>query len=131
MRLLNALLCFCVCTAYAQSAGSMVSACKQIATAKANDRVTLLPQSFDAGLCWGAFGVLEQLTKLSGTTKRATTTPAAICIPEDTPRFRLIAAFTEFMKRHPNRNEENFYPVARESLRSAFPCQAEPARGKL
>ncbi len=123
--------CASICLASAQSAGTMVSACKQVTTAKTSDRVTLLPQDFNSGLCWGAFGAFEQFAKASNGAKGQYQPALGICVPENTPRSRLIAVFAEFAKRHPDRNQEDFYPVARDALKAAFPCRARSLRNKL
>jgi hypothetical protein len=114
----------------AQSAGEMASACKQISAAKANERVTMLPHDFDSGLCWGAFGVLEQFVKTSNEAKRLPQPPSGICVAESVGRSRLIVAFSDFLKTHPERNQEEYYPVARDALKAAFPCQAGLVRGE-
>jgi Rap1a immunity proteins len=116
--------------ACAQSAGEMVSACKQVSVAKTNERVTMLPRDFDSGLCWGAFGALEQFVKTSDEAKRPPQPASGICVPENVARSRLIAAFSDFLKTHPERNQEEFYPVARDALKVAFPCQAGLVRSR-
>jgi hypothetical protein len=45
-------------------------------------------------------------------------------------RSRLIAAFSDFLKPHPERNQGEFYPVARDALKTVFPCQAGLVRGR-
>ncbi len=111
---------------YAQSAGEMVSACKQIATSKANERLTILPRDFDSGVCWGAFGTLKQSLEALNAGQRQV--GSALSVPPDAPRLRLVAAFAEFMKSHPERDQEDFYPVARDALKAAFPCPAGSTR---
>ncbi len=122
--------CCCTCIISAQSAGEMLSACKQISSAKTNERVTMLPRDFDSGLCWGAFGTLEQFVKTPTSSKRSVQRISAICLPEDATRVRLIAVVAEFLKTHPERNQEQFYPVAFDALQAAFPCQPGSVRGK-
>ena len=131
MRVLRLLVvcCCCVYVTYAQSVGEMVSACKQISVAKTNERVTMLPRDFDSGVCWGAFGALEQFVRTSDEAKRPPQAVSGICVPENVARSRLIAAFSDFLKTHPERNQEEFYPVARDALKAAFPCQAGLVRG--
>lgn len=132
MRILRLLVasCYCVCMTCAQSAGEMVSACTQVSAAKTNERVMMLPRDFDSGLCWGAFGALEQSVKTSNDAKRPPQPASEICVPENVVRSRLIAAFRDFLKTHPERNQEEFYPVARDALKAAFPCQPALVRGK-
>ena len=132
MRVLRMLAasCCCVYMTYALSAGEVVSTCKQISVMKTNERVTMLPRDFDSGACWGVFGVLEQFVKTSDEAKRPTQPASGICVPENVARSRLIAAFRDFLKTHPERNQEEFYPVARDALKAAFPCQAGLVRGR-
>ena len=132
MRALHLLVasCGCVYMTYAQSADEVLSACKLISVMKTNERVTMLPHDFDSGLCWGAFGALEQFVKISDQAKRALQPASGICVPGNVARSRLIAAFRDFLKTHPERNQEQFYPVSRDALKAAFPCQARLARGR-
>ena len=132
MRVLRMLVasCCCVYMTYALSAGEVVSTCKQISVMKTNERVTMLPRDFDSGVCWGVFGVLEQFVKTSDEAKRPPQPASGICVPENVARSRLIAAFSDFLKTHPERNQEEFYPVARDALKAAFPCQAGLVRGR-
>jgi hypothetical protein len=126
MRALRRLFTFgcCLFTAsllHAQSAGAMASSCKQVVKAAVNQRITVLPRDFDSGMCWGAFVTVEQSVKPAAATK---TQPApGVCIPENTGRTRLIAAFIDFATSHPERAQEDFYLVARDALKAAFPCQ--------
>ncbi len=108
----------------------MVSACKLITTAKTSDRVLMVPQDYNSGLCWGAFGALEQIVKTPTGSKWVPQAILGVCVPENTPRSRLIAAFTDFAKAHPERSQEDFYPVARDALKAAFACQAGTVKGK-
>jgi DNA-binding transcriptional LysR family regulator len=90
----------------------------------------MLPRDFDSGVCWGVFGALEQFVKTSDHAKRAPQPASGICVPENVARSRLIAALRDFLKTHPERNQEEFYPVARDALKAAFPCQAGLVRGR-
>ena len=114
----------------AQSAGEVASACKQISAAKANERVTMLAQDFDSGLCWGAFGVLEQSVKTYNKDKRPPQPLSGTCVPESVARSRLIAAFSDFLRAHPERGQEEFYRVAQDALKAAYPCHAGLVRGE-
>ena len=132
MRALQLLVasCGCVYMTYAQSAAELVSACKLISVMKTNERVTMLPRDFDSGLCWGVFGALEQFVKTSDQAKRPLQPASGICVPESVARSRLIGAFRDFLKTHPERNQEQFYPVSKDALKAAFPCQARLVRGR-
>jgi hypothetical protein len=116
--------CCCACLAEAESVEKMLAACKQVATSSSNVRITVLPQDFDSGLCWGAFGVLEQFVKALNGTKVPSQLGSGICVPDNTARSRLINAFVEFVKAHPDRGQQEFYPAARDALTAAFPCRA-------
>jgi hypothetical protein len=115
---------------YAQSADEVLSACKQISVMKTNERVTMLTRDFDSGLCWGAFGALEQFVKISDHAKHPPQPASEICVPGNVTRSRLIAAFRDFLKTHPERNQEQFYPVSRDALKAVFPCQARLVRSR-
>ncbi len=121
VRLLFASWCG-VCLICAQSAGEMVSACGRIASLKAKERLTILPNDFESGVCWGAFAILRQSIETLNAAQRQSSSGA--CLRDDLPRARLIAAFTDFVKARPERSQEDFYPVARDALKAAFPCPA-------
>ncbi len=107
--------------AYAETAEKLASTCKNVVTAKANARLTMLPQDFDSGFCWGAFAAIEQGSMPSGPPQ---TQGPGICIPENTPRVRLVSTFTEYLMNHPERKGEEFYDVIRDAFRIAFACSA-------
>ncbi len=106
--------------AYAQTAEKLASTCKNV-VAKGNARITVLPQDFDSGLCWGAFAVVEQSLRPSGPPQKQ---GPGICIPENSPRVRLISTFNEYLTNHPDRKGEEFYVVLRDALRMALACSA-------
>lgn len=117
--------CVCAALACAETTEKLLAACKQIAATKTNERIAVMPQDFDSGLCWGSFSVLEQMLKPAEAAKsRPQQATAAICAPENEPRARLIAAFAAFAKSHPERSQEDFLPVAQDALKAAFPCAA-------
>ncbi len=94
-----------------------------------SERLTVLPRDFESGVCWGAFGALDQFIKATNAEKRLQ--PALrICVPPNTTRYRLIAAFSQFVKARPDRGPDEFYPVARDALQAAFSCQTRVAPEK-
>ena len=56
--------------AYAESAEVMLSACRPIAKAEITGDKVKLPQDFSTGMCWGAFGVLQEVIRHMGDNKR-------------------------------------------------------------
>ena len=50
-------------TAFAESAEEMLSACRPITKAKITDDRVQLPQDIKSGMCWGAFGVIQEVIR--------------------------------------------------------------------
>jgi hypothetical protein len=104
---------------HAETAEEMLSACRPIAQARVSDGKIDLPQTFDAGSCWGAFAALHQVTMLLENGKPS----LHVCLPEDTTRTELIALFVRYVESHPKVYSENFALVAMNAMIEAFPCK--------
>ena len=107
-----------------ESSEGMASSCKRVTEGiRDGERVTLR-NNFETGNCWGAFGVIEATTTLSlkGETKRL----FRICSPKGSTRTQYIAIFMAFLKRNPRKLNEDFWIVALDALREAFPGEPNP-----
>ena len=107
----------------AETVEEMLSACRPIAEARVSEGVVVLPQSHEAGVCWGAFAVVQHLTTWAEakTGKRH----FGVCNSANSTRTQLIAIFVEYAKRNPRRYSEDFSDVVFEALEEAFPCAAD------
>jgi hypothetical protein len=119
------LLCLVALTsvASAESVEQMLSSCRWIETAKIsageNGQVNVnLPQDFESGRCWGAFGVVQDVINIVGPTGPI----LSVCAPAKTTRTQLITVFVDYAKRHPTTMSENFFPTVWPVLIEAFPC---------
>lgn len=112
---------FCISPLHAETAEEMLSACRPIVEAKVSgDRISL-PQTFDAGLCWGAFGSLQQVLILFDENGK----PALhACVSGNATRTELIAIFVRYVETHPKVYPENFALVAVNAMIKAFPCKS-------
>ena len=114
--------------AFCESAEEMASACRTVAAAKVSATGVALPTDFDSGLCWGAFAALQKAINIVASASPRPNVPfLGICAPETSTRTQLILIFEEFSRRHPERLNADFFFVALDALREAFPCS--PARG--
>lgn len=104
---------------HAETAEEMLSACRPIVQARVSDGRIDLPQTFDAGSCWGAFAALHQAMMLLENGKPS----LHVCLSGDTTRTELIAIFVRYVEIHPKVYSENFALVAVNALGEAFPCK--------
>jgi hypothetical protein len=121
MRLVLLFLIAACPLALAESAEEMLSACEKITESKVKDGKVSLPQDFDSGRCWGAFGVLQGLSALQTTDGNRPF--FHVCAPENSSRTQYVAIFVEYVKRNPRRFNDEFWVVALDALRAAFQCQ--------
>jgi hypothetical protein len=104
----------------AESAEEMLSSCKQIADAKVSNGKVTLPQDFQSGKCWGAFGTFQELASVIINPAKE---PAfGVCAPASSTRTQYIAIFVEYVRRNPKRLNDGFFDVAWAALVDAFPC---------
>src|SRR5689334_11768961 len=101
---------------FAETAGQMLSACKGVSEAKILDDRIQLPEDIDAGLCWGAFSVIDTVTNVMNPPNRNVI--FEVCVPEGVARSQEVAIFVEYAKRNPQRLHENFFFVARDPLKT-------------
>ena len=113
----------------AESAQRMVSICKPITEAKVGAENRLFfEETFESGICWGAFGALQEVSRVGGTTSPVRPVLPLGCIPEGRTRSQMVAVFVEFVRRNPQRMHEEFIFVAMDAMKAAFPCRDEQAK---
>jgi hypothetical protein len=105
----------------AETAIEMHDYCQGIADAqlKATGQI-LVPTTFEAGTCWGAFSAFGTLSMAifddsSGFALR-------ICAPPRSSRLQLVRVFRQHVMDHPERGHEDWAIVALAALQEAFPC---------
>jgi hypothetical protein len=103
----------------------MLLACRPLLKAEASGEVRL-PSSntFKFGQCWGAFEVLDDITRLGGRDQQRL---FEICAPAEATHWASIAAFVKFAENNRKRWHEDFVTVALDALREAYPCSTAPA----
>lgn len=106
--------------ARAETAEDMLAGCRLIASASVTDQKVNVPADPDAYKCWGAFAVVEELTRY--VTPSGSHLYVDICSPGSTPRTQLAALFVAYVESHPQRRDDNFTMVAFDALKAAFPC---------
>jgi hypothetical protein len=109
----------------ADTTEEMLSACRPITESKVADGKVNLPQTFDAGVCWGAFAAIQDETTWADESGER---HFEICTTEESTRTQLIAIFVEYAKRNPSKYSEEFHRVALAALREAFPCRVQPEK---
>jgi hypothetical protein len=100
-----------------------LSICRSVVDAPLKSDGTIdVPNTFDAGTCWGGFQTLHILLGLQTNGKQALSS----CPPTTgVSTGQLIAIFSEYAKRHPNRYQDYFAYVAVDAMAEAFPCRAK------
>jgi len=116
---LLAMIAFSPMRAFGDSAEELYSACKPIAEAKFEGGLIGLPQTFQAGECWGAFSALQTLTSYVDPQSRSPWL-GELCVPSQATRSELVAVFTKYVRDHPERRHDDFVEVALDSFRAAF-----------
>ncbi|MDB5973708.1 MAG: hypothetical protein JWR07_468 [Nevskia sp.] len=102
------------------TAGQMLSACKAVPTAQAAAGTEVrLPTDFYTGYCWGAFSSLQSATTSKDWRGRQ---QYDACVPPQTTKMQLIAAFTRYAGNHPEQMEKDYFGVALDAFKDAFPC---------
>ena len=110
-----------VCSA--ESAEQMLSSCKAVTAATITESSVIFVETFESGVCWGAFGTLiRALQALDSENRRPL---LGVCLPAKATRTEIIAVFVEYSKRHPERYHEDFFLVALNAAHEAFPCAAK------
>jgi Trypsin-like peptidase domain/Rap1a immunity proteins len=108
------------------SSERMLLACKDVLESKSDEHGNLVfPLNFNTGQCWGTFSLLWSF----GSTTSVDTGEALVpgtCVPKGATVARIIAVFSDYVKRHPELYSEDASPVALKAIWEAFPCKAAP-----
>jgi hypothetical protein len=109
--------------AQSYSALELESWCKFIDTAPMRrDGTIAIPPGTNAGFCWGAFGMLAQLSlAVDNQGIRA----LEICAPPEVTTAQIIKIFTRYVQRHPEVAHLRFGPVAQHCVGGGLPPATE------
>jgi hypothetical protein len=102
----------------ADTAGDMLSNCRPIERATTRGQMISFAPTYEAGLCWGAFAAVQRATAFASDRKPL----LSVCAPENSTRAQFVAVFVHFVDRRPERRHEDWFIVAWDALRAAFPC---------
>jgi hypothetical protein len=102
-----------------ETAEEMLSACRPITQAKISNGTINLPQDFESGTCWGAFGMLQSVLFLQEPDGQRT---LHSCPSSDVTRTELIAIFVKYITEHPEDYSKGFQLVALNSVLTVYPC---------
>jgi hypothetical protein len=104
------------------SAERWVTICSAVVNADVgDDGVVHLPNSPDAGRCWGAFETLHSLTGMQEKGRAV----LRICPSSEIMLPQWIAIFVNYVKQHPKVYDDDFARVAVAALVEAYPCKAK------
>ena len=106
-------------SASAESASEMLSACRPIAQAPGSRERIALQETFESGLCWGAFATIQKIARYADEKGRLF---FRVCAPASSRRTQLIAVFVRYAADNPQRLHEDYFRIALDSLQEAFPC---------
>jgi hypothetical protein len=112
--------------AHGETVQQMLSFCRPIANASAgNEPETLqIPMTFETGTCWGAFSVLQEVSRGARDPSRSAQARLfGFCPPAEATRTQYVGIFVRFAAQYPARWNEDFVPVATQALQAAFPCR--------
>ena len=107
------------CPVYAQSAQQLLSACRPIAKGEVSEEGIKFPRTYETGLCWGTFAMLQHVIRHVDEDRRPI---YAVCAPAESSRGQLVQVFVKFAEASPERLHEDGTRIALESLQRAFPC---------
>lgn len=114
-------------SAFAESVQEMMSNCRAIEEAEViGDKIAYSPSypaNHKSGECWGAFGVLQEMSRWTIDVKRPNERILGFCPPGGSRRTQFVGIFLEYARRNPARWHEHFADFAVESLVAAFPCK--------
>ena len=119
---------FAVSSVHAQTAEEMVSRCRNMVNARVVDDKVQIPRDFDSGVCWGAFLSYEEAITyvgheyLDGTRSQIHRQFFGVCPPSEFTITQLIKVFVEYAKSHPEQYQKDYFQVALNAGRQAFPC---------
>ena len=103
----------------AESAQQLLSACRPIATGETFESGITFPRTFETGMCWGLFAMLQEMTRHLDEKRRPI---YFICSPESSTRSQLVKIFVKYADSVPERLHEDGTALALQSLQRAFPC---------
>ncbi|MEJ6846716.1 Rap1a/Tai family immunity protein [Sinorhizobium fredii] len=106
-------------SANAETAMEMKSHCTSVAVSQlAPDGQVRIESSFPAGVCWGAFGALQNISRFQDGDHRV----LYFCPPEESTRLQFIRVFVKYVDEHPERSHEEWTTIGLNALQAAFPC---------
>ena len=104
-------------SAQAESALQMASLCRPVAKSEVTaDGVVLMPSTFAAGQCWGAFAAVQTAFHLRDRS-------VGVCLPKESTRLQLIRVFLQYVDQHPESSHEDFVWISILAFDEAFPCE--------
>ena len=112
--------------AHGETVQQMISFCRPIANASVGTEPETLqiPRTFETGACWGAFAVLQEVSRGARDPSRpAETRQFGFCPPAEATRSQYVGIFVRFADKNPARWNDDFVPVATQALQAAFPCR--------
>lgn len=108
---------------HAETTEEMVSSCRAISTqGQVTHGHVSLPQDFDSGVCWGAFGAFQTAVSFVDPTTLKHLLP--VCGPTGATRTQLIQIFLVYAQAHPEEYQKDYFVVALTSISKAFPCSS-------
>ncbi|HVC52491.1 MAG TPA: Rap1a/Tai family immunity protein [Stellaceae bacterium] len=107
--------------ALAETALEMQSDCAPFRSAAVHGDTVRFDQTFDTGVCWGAFAFFQQAMRWG---KAELDRALRVCPPPESYRVELIKIFLRYVDQHPEFGHRDFADVALWSLKAAFPCNS-------
>lgn len=104
----------------AETAGEMLSQCRQVTEAPQSDGKIQVPQTYNAGRCWGAFAIIQQAFHIATDYKNQPI--FHVCLPPKSSRSQLIAVFVPYLDQNPQRRREDAFVVTMDAFYAVFPC---------
>lgn len=105
----------------AETTEEMLSACRPITVAKVSGGTIDFEETFETGICWGAFAAIQ---RLSATVDHNEKPLLFSCPPEDSTQTQIITIFVRYAEKHPEKYHQDFVFSAIAALKEAFPCPA-------
>jgi hypothetical protein len=111
-----------------RSAEEMVSNCKAVRRANVGDGKINLPTDFRTGECWGAFLSFQSAIhyagniNVDGSKSKFYRMLFGVCAPPNATTPQLIKIFLVYADRHPEQLNKDFFQVALNANKEAFPC---------
>lgn len=113
-------LCLSTCPASAETALEMQSYCSAVASSRVlGSGLVEMPADLEGSHCWGAFGAVQELSRLA---KVDGSLLLGICAPETSTRTQMVKIFQKYVSDHPEEGHRAFGYVVHAALWQAFPC---------